>query len=98
MSKMAFRKNYIEERFNINDIREYIPKDHFCYLIEENCWSNGFLANEKIIIEILMVILLIILVCFLDQLFLGYIERLASDRAIARRIRTDMTYIYFMWF
>ena len=42
---MAFRKDHIEERFNINDIREYIPKDHPCYLIEENCWSNGFFSK-----------------------------------------------------
>ena len=80
------------------DIREYIPKDHPCYLIEENCWSNGFLANGKMIIEILVIILLNHPHVLLKPIILGHVERLASDRAIARHVHTDMTYIYFMWF
>ena len=49
------------------------------------------------IIEILVVIQLIILVYFLNQL-LDYIEWLASNRVIARRVRTDMAYIYLYGF
>ena len=31
-------------------------------------------------------------------IILGHVERLASGRAIARHVHTDMAYIYFMWF
>ena len=32
---MAFKKDHIDERFNIDDIRDYIPENHPCYLIKE---------------------------------------------------------------
>ena len=50
------------------------------------------------IIEILVVTLLNHPHVLLKPVILGYVEGLASGRAIARCIRTDVAYIYFMWF
>ncbi len=95
--RTAFRKDYIGERFNIDDIREYIPEDHPCYLIEEivgrmdfskweeDHWdTHGNPAYHPRVI--------------LRPIILGYVEELASGRAIARRVRTDIAYIYLCGF
>ena len=94
---MAFRKDNIGKCFKIDDIRDYIPKDHPCYVVEEivgrmdfSKWeeahwdTRGNPAYHPRII--------------LRPIILGYIDGLDSGRAIANHIRTDITYMYLCGF
>ena len=90
---MAFRKDTIKTQSGNINIMDYIPDDHPCYLIEEvvdkmdfSKWEDehwdtpGNPAYHPRVV--------------LRPIILGYVDGLASGRAVARHVNTDIAYIY----
>jgi len=90
---MAIREDTIGTVISIDDIREFIPDNHPCYLIEEivdridfSQWEEAHYdtpGNPSYHPRVI-----------LRPIIQGYVDGLDSGRAVARHINTDLAYMY----
>ncbi len=90
---MVIREDTIGTVISIDDIREFIPDNHPCYLIEEivdridfSQWEEAHYdtpGNPSYHPRVI-----------LRPIIQGYVDGLDSGRAVARHINTDLAYMY----
>ena len=80
---MAIRADKIGSKISIDDIRDFIPDNHPCFLVEKIVERVDFSEWEELHWDTPF-----------KAVVQGYIDGVRSDRELGRRVKTDLPYIY----
>lgn len=90
---MAIRADNIGSKISIDDIRDFIPDDYPCFLVEKIVERVDFSEWEELHLDTLGNPEYYPRVS-LRAVVQGYIDGVRSGRELDRRIKTDLPYIY----